>query len=331
MNAVVLTSYGPPEALQIRDVAPPLPKPGQVRIQVRATTVTAGDAELRRSDLPWLFRLPLRLWMGWSRPRASHAVLGMEAAGVIDAIGEGVTGFAVGDAVFAMTDLGFGGYAEQVCVAADGVIAHKPTDVSFEQVAPLPTGGLAALGYLRLGGIAPGKRVLVRGALGSIGSYAVQLARHHFGAEVTALCGPEDLEEVRELGATTAVDYTVRPFPDPEDRYDVVLDVVGRTPLRHCLGALADGGTYVRATVPGVWELVVSLALRWVSKKRIVVGDAGSSAEDLALLGGLVADGTIRSVVHRRFALRDAAEAHRYVDSGHKKGNAILVVRPPDR
>lgn len=329
MRAVVLTAYGDPDALEVRDVDAPEPAAGQIRVAVHVTTVTAGDAELRRGDLPWLFLVPLRLWMGWSRPRASHAIQGMELAGVVDAVGAGVDRFAVGDRVFAMTEVSFGAHAEQVCIDANGVVAHIPEGLDFDQVAALPTGGLAALGYLRMGGIAPKKRVLVRGALGSIGSFAVQLAAHHFDAEVTGLCGADDVDEVLALGAVEALDYTKHPFPDPARRYDLVLDVVGKVPLGRCLAALNDDGRYVRATVPSLWELLVALWVRLTSRKRILLGDAGSNAADLAMLGRLVADGVLRTVVDSRFPLENAIDAHRVVDTGHKKGNVLLDVQPP--
>lgn len=325
MRAAVLTAYGRPDSFAIVERDAPEPGEGELRIAVHFSTVTAGDGEIRRLDLPWLFRLPIRLWMGWSKPRLGQDVLGMEVAGVVQSVGEEVTGFAAGDRVCAATGMGFGGCAEVVCVPAAELVAKLPETVSFEQAAALPIGGLAALNYLRGGGIRSGARVLVRGAGGSIGSYAVQLAKH-LGATVTGLCAADDVERVRDLGADEALDYTTTDFPGPET-YDVVLDVVGRVPLGRCLRALTAEGRYVRATVPGVWELLVALFVRWTSQKRIVLGDAGGTSADLAEVVGLVEQGVVQTCIDRVVPLEAIAEAHRAVDSGHKRGNVLVVVQ----
>lgn len=328
MRAAVLVAYGGPDQLEVRDLDPPTPAPGRIRIRVQAATVTAGDGELRRSDLPWLFRLPLRLWMGLRRPR-KDTVLGMEVAGTVDAVGDGVQGFAPGDRVVAGTDMGAGGCAEQVVVRADGLVAAVPEGVAPWMVAPLPVGGVEAVGYLRRGGLSAGKRVLIRGASGSIGTYAVQLAKQA-GATVVAVCGTEGVERVRALGADEVVDYTRGDVFDRARSYDLVLDVVGHAPIGRCLRLVAPGGTYVRATVPGVSELLTALWGRLTSGRRVVIGAGGGDAHDLARLVALVAQGRLQTVAHGRFPLARIADAHAAVDAGHKQGHVIVDVAPPE-
>jgi NADPH:quinone reductase-like Zn-dependent oxidoreductase len=324
VRAVVLTAYGPAEGLELQEVDKPVPGPGEVLVRVHAATVTAGDSELRTSALPWLFWVPLRLWMGLVRPKP-NTVLGMEVAGVVDSVGEGVERFGPGDEVFGATGLGFGAYAEYVRVEAEGILAIKPDEVAFEQAVTVPVGGIAALGYLRKGGIAGGKTVLVRGASGSIGTYAVQLAKHA-GAHVTGVCGTEGLARVQALGADVVIDYTTEDFTENGVTYDLMLDVVGRMSISRCLRSVKPGGTYVRGTIPGVWELLVALWAKLTSRKRVVLGDAGDSVEDLVSLGELMAQGELEAVIDRRYPLEETADAHRYVETGHKQGHVVITV-----
>lgn len=324
MKAAVLTAYGAPDRLVVQEVAPPSPAPGQVRIRVHATTVTAGDTEIRSSKMPWLFKIPIRIWLGIFKPRGK-TILGMEVAGTIDALGEGVDTFAVGDPVFAACDMGLGGYAEHVCLPASGVIARKPENLTFEEAAAVPIGGLAALGYLEKGGIAAGTSVLIRGASGSIGTFAVQLAKH-FGAHVTGVCGTQGVERVRALGADAVIDYTQTDFQEKGVTYDLILDVVGKMPISRCLKSVKRGGAYVRGTIPGVWELCVALWTRLTSRKRVVMGDAGDSPEGLKRLAALLESEALQTVVDRTYPIEAIAEAHRYVDTGHKQGNVIIQV-----
>ncbi len=287
------------------------------------------DTELRSSSMPWLFRIPLRLWLGIWRPRP-ETVLGMEVAGTVQAVGSEVEGFAVGDAVFGDTGMDFGGYAELARLSADGHVARTPAGVPLDQVVPLPISGLEALGYLRRGGIAAGQRVLVRGASGSIGSYAVQLAKHHFGAHVTGVCGAAGVERVASLGADEVLDYEQRDFWQTGETWDLMLDVVGKLPFRRCLGVLAPGGTYVRATVPGVGEVLWASVHRLLGSRRIVMGSGGGSAADLAWLAERLKEGTVRSVIDRRWPLTAIQDAHRYVQTGHKQGHVVIDVAVPE-
>ena len=324
MKAAVLTRYGPADALQIHEVPRPEPGARQLRIAVRATTVTRGDTELRALDLPWLFRLPIRLWLGVWGPRKS-TILGMELSGVVDAVGDGVESFADGDAVLGTTDMGLGGYAQYALVKAEGLVVRKPEALSFTEAAALPIGGLAALGYLLEGGVETAKRVLIRGASGSIGSFAVQIAKH-FGAHVTAVCPPQGVRGAEALGADRVLDYTVEDFDATGDSYDLVLDVVGRTPIGRVLAVVEPGGRYVRATVPGLFEVLRSLWTRLTSDKRVIMGDSGDTPERLRQLVGLVEAGDVRPIIDRTYALPEVAQAHRYVEQGHKQGNVVLTV-----
>jgi NADPH:quinone reductase-like Zn-dependent oxidoreductase len=322
MKAAVLTAYGGPEGLVVRQIPPPAPKDGEVLIRVHATSVTRGDTELRTLDMPWLFRVPLRLWLGLRRPR-KDTVLGMEFAGVVESVGAGVTGLRPGDAVFGPSGMGFGAYAQFVCVPASGIVVRKPDGVSFAAAAALSVGGMAALGYLNKGKVRDARRVLIRGASGSIGSYAVQLAKH-FGAHVTGVCPPDSVDLVRRLGADVVIDYTAQDFTATDDRYDLMLDVVGAMPIGRCLALLRDGGRYVRGTIPGASEVLQALWTRMTSRKRVIMGDHGESAEDLAFLAGLLERGELETVVDRVYPLDDIAQAHAYVERGHKQGNVII-------
>jgi len=324
MKAAILSGYGAPDKLVLTELDRPDPKPGQVLIRVHATTVTAGDTEIRSSNMPWLFKLPIRLWLGVFKPRGP-LLLGMEVSGTIEALGEGVDTFAVGDEVFAATDMGIGAYADYVCVSASGIIVKKPQNVSFEAAAPVPIGGLAALGYLRKGGLQTAKTVLIRGASGSIGTFAVQLAKHA-GAHVTGVCGPQGVERVRALGADEVIDYTETDFQSDGATYDLILDVVGKMPISRCLKSVKKRGSYVRGTIPGLWELMVALWVKLTSSKRVVMGDAGDSVEGLRELAGLLEEEQLEPVIDRTYPLEEIAEAHRYVDTGHKQGNVVICV-----
>ena len=321
---MVLKGYGAADGLSLQEVDTPAPRADQVLVRVHAATVTMGDTELRASNMPWLFRLLTRLWLGFIRPKPG-LILGMEMAGVVEAVGEAVEGFTPGDEVFGASAMGLGTHAEYVCVPAEGLLAHKPAGVSFEQAAPIAIGGLAALGYLRRGGIEQARTVLVRGASGSIGTYAVQLAKH-FGAHVTAVCGAQAMARMEALGADEVIDYTRQDFDESGQTYDLILDVVGKVPIARCMRSLTPRGAYVRGTVPGLWEMMVALWMGVASRRRVVLGDGGGSAEDLVFLGQLLASGGLRSVIDRRYPLEQIVQAHQYVETGHKQGHVLIEV-----
>ena len=310
MKAVICRRYGPPEVLELTERPKPRPGPGEVLVRIRATTVHVGDTRIRAFRVPPAAWLPARLFLGLLGPRKQ--VLGMELAGVVEEIGPTVERFAVGDEVVGDAGFGFGAYAEYICLpeqgraGKDGMVALKPPNLTFEQAAPLACGAITALGVLRKADIQPGQRVLVYGASGSVGTYAVQLARHHFGAEVTAVCSGANLELVRSLGAIEAIDYTRDDFADRGPTWDVVFDAVDKAPKRRAKSALAPGGVYLNVDS---------------SSDGLKLGH-----EDLELLCRLAEQGAIRTVIDRTLALEEIVEGHRYVDQGHKRGNVAVTV-----
>jgi NADPH:quinone reductase-like Zn-dependent oxidoreductase len=322
MNAVVMRGFGSPDVLRYETVADLRPATDEVLVSVRAATVTAGDCELRSLDVPLSFRLPF--WVYGTVFRRDGWILGQEVAGAVAAVGSDVTDYAVGDRVFAATRFRFGAHAEYVALPESSPIVPVPGSLSYERAATIPTGGANALHALRAGEVGAGDRVLVNGAGGSIGTYAVQLAADR-DAEVMAVDAGEKLPLLRELGADRVVDYRVTDFAATGEAYDVIVDVVGAAPLSRGLDALRPGGRYV------VGNPTVATALRaaWTSAttdRRVVVSPADYDAADLAALAERVVDGEIRSVVDRRYPLAEAAAAHRYVESGAKRGHVVLAV-----
>ena len=311
MKAIVCTAYGPPEVLQFQEVDKPVPKDDEVRIKVQATSVHRGDSRMRGLDIPgpgWQ-KLLARLVLGVRAPR--KAILGMELAGDIEAVGSGVTRFQVGDPVFASTVWsGFGAYAEYKCMAQDGVLALKPANMTYEEAAVIPGGGITALGILKMADLQPGQTVLIYGASGSVGSFAVQLARA-FGAEVTGVCSTANLELVRSLGADTVIDYTREDFAQRGDQYDVIFDAVDKYQ-----------GDYERSLKGTGIYLNVDKSSDDINKNEV--------ASLLQELRELVEAGQLKAVIDKRYPWEQIVEAHRYVDRGHKKGNvAITVVGEP--
>ncbi|CAG7640892.1 NAD(P)-dependent alcohol dehydrogenase [Paenibacillus allorhizosphaerae] len=320
MKAIVYERYGPPNVLQLREVAKPSPDDDEILIKVYATTVAAGDCRLRKAD-PFLARLFNGLW----RPRRI-SVLGFELAGVVESAGIGVTRFKPGDAVYAACGFGFGAYAEYKCLPENGSVALKPANMTFEEAAAVPVGAYTALQFLRKGNIQHGRRVLVYGASGSVGTYAVQLSKH-FGAEVTAVCSTSNLELVRSLGADRVVDYTKEKFMDDGSVYDIIFDTVGKSPFNACVKHLTPDGFYLRAVHMSPLPVVRGLWVNLTSGKKVIGGTSKENAEDLMYLKELIEAGKLRSVIDRRYPLEQASEAHRYVEQGHKKGNVVLTVR----
>jgi NADPH:quinone reductase-like Zn-dependent oxidoreductase len=299
MKAAIYTHYGPPEVLRLADVPQPVPKDNEILVKVRATTATRGDSRMRSFTVPRGQWLLARLYLGIMGPK--RQILGMELAGDVEAIGQAVTRFQPGDPVLGSTfAANFGGYAEYKCLPANGVVTLKPANLTYEEAAALPGGGMTALRVLRHGKVGKGERVLIYGASGAVGTYAVQLARH-FGAEVTGVCSTRNLELVRSLGAAEAIDYTKEDFTQRGDSYDVVIDAVGVLPREQ---SLKRSGLYVDVhNVPG-----------------------GESLDDLVLLKELAEAGIVKPVVDRCYPLDQIVEAHRYVDQRHKRGNVVITV-----
>lgn len=323
MKAIIWTAYGPPEVLELRDVAKPAPAEHEVLIRVHATTVTAGDCEMRSLQFPLLLRFAMRLWVGWRKPRGA-TIPGTEFAGEVVAVGKGAARFQVGDAVFGSAGMHLGAYAEYISLSEKGSIAPMPASMSFEDAAALPFGGRDALHFLRKGHLERGQHILIIGAGGSIGTFAVQLAKH-IGAEVTAVDSSEKLDMLLELGADHVVDYTTGGEACGGGSYDVIFDVVGRTGQLRCLQDLKEHGVYLLAN-PG---LVQSLRGVWTSlttSHRVVAQAAEGTNEDLLYLKELAESGALKSVIDRRYPLEQVQEAHRYVETGRKKGNLIITV-----
>jgi NADPH:quinone reductase-like Zn-dependent oxidoreductase len=305
LKAVVCTRYGPPKVLWVEEVATPVPRKNEVRIRILATAVTSSDGYVRGLNLSPAYRLMGRLALGWNAPR--QPVLGMVLSGEVDSVGPDARSFEAGQPVFGFNRHRFGTYAQYVCWPEDGLLATRPANLTDAEAAAIPYGGLLALHFLRKADVRAGQRVLVYGASGAVGTSAVQLARH-LGAEVTGVCSTANADLVASLGATTVVDYTREDFTDQPTRYDLIFDAVGKrksaAALRRCRQALAPGGACV----------------------SVDDGTPKLRREDLVLLGELATKGEIRPVIDRTYPLDDIVEAHRYVDTGHKRGNVVIGV-----
>jgi len=322
MKAIVCTRYGPPEVLQLREVEKPIPKDNEVLIRIHAATVTIGDCELRSLNLPLLWKLILRIGFGIRAPRKK--ILGQELAGEIESVGNTVTMFKKGDQVFANTGLHLGAYAEYDCLPEKGLIATKPANMTYEEAAAVPVGGLHALQYLKKANIQTGQKLLVIGAGGSIGTVAVQLAKY-YGAEVTGVDSSGKLDMLRSIGADHAIDYTREDFTKNGEKYDVIFDTVGKSSYLGSMRSLKEKGIYLLGN-PGLSQMIRAPLTSRRSSKRVVGRMEPYRAEDLIFLKELIEDGKIRSVIDRRYPLEETVEAHRYVDTGQKTGNVVITV-----
>ena len=328
MKAIVLTRFGPPEVLQLKEIPKPAPKDNEVLVRIYATTVTAGDCELRGLKTPLALRLPIRVVVGLIKIiRPGPIILGQELAGEIEATGKAVTRFRQGDQVFAWTGLGLSAYAEYKCLPENGVLALKPSTMTYEQAAALAVGGLDAVYFMRRGNIQSGQKVLINGAGGSIGTFAVQLARY-FGAEVTAVDSTEKLDILRSLGADHVIDYTQEDFTKRGETYDVIFDVIGKSSFSRSVRSLTQNGRYILGNA----RLSQRLRGQWLSRsssKQVIIWAARTAseyAEDFKFLKELIEAGKIHSAIDRCYPLEQTAAAHRYVDTGHKKGHVVITV-----
>ncbi|WP_458040849.1 MULTISPECIES: NAD(P)-dependent alcohol dehydrogenase [Bacteria] len=325
MTAAVYRHFGAPEVVRIEQLPIPSPKPGEVLIRVHASTVSIADHRTRARDIPAGLGMLAALSIGFLRPR--RPVLGMDAAGVIEAVGPGVTRFVPGDRVIAMMGSGFGGHAEYVCVPADGAIARAPENLTFEEAVTLVFGGTTALGFLSKVSIRPGTTVLVNGASGAVGTAAIQLAKH-LGTHVTAVTSGKNTELVTALGADHVIDYTRQDFAANGARYDVIVDCVGNAEFDRVEASLTPGGALLLV----IADLRQMLRSRGQSRRtgKLVTSDVDTiGAEDVARLVRLAESGHYRPVIDRTYDLADIVEAHRYVDTGRKRGNVVLRVTAP--
>jgi len=326
MKAIVYERYGPPDVLQMKEVTKPTPKDNEVLIKTYATTVTSGDWRARSLNVPTGFGLISRLVFGILRPR--QPILGTELAGRVESIGKNVSRFKVGDQVFAFAGAGMGCYAEYKCMPENGAVALKPANLTYDEAAALSFGGTTALDFFRRGKLQSRERVLINGASGGVGTAAVQLAKH-FGADVTGVCGTANVELVRSLGANHVIDYTKEDFTENGETYDVIVDAAGTAPFSRSKGSLTDRGRLL-LVLGGLPDL---LKIPWVSmtsSRKVIAGPAAERAEDLLVLAELAEAGEFKPVIDRRYPFEQIAEAHRYVDTGRKRGNVVITLEHDD-
>ncbi len=318
MKAIAWTKYGSPEVLELREFEKPSPKKDEVLIKIHASSVTAGDSRLRAFKVPMGFWLPTRLAFGVLKPR--KPIPGMDISGEIESVGEDVKLFKKGDKVYGTTGIKLGANAEYTCLSENSALVKKPNSVTHEQAAAIIFGGLAALHFLRdKANIQKGQKVLVNGASGAVGTASVQLAKY-FGAEVTGICSTSNIELVESLGAKKVIDYTKEDFARNGEIYDVILDTVGNLSLTRCKKSLMKQGKLILINA-GLLTNLLSIA-----KKNLICGVAGENKEGLDFLGERIEAGDIKAVIDRIHPLAQTAEAHRYVDTGHKKGNVVIAV-----
>src|SRR3990172_7300416 len=312
MKAILYQRYGPPDVLELKEVEKPAPKENEVLIKIHATTVTSGDWRARSLEVPAGFKFLSRLFFGFRKPK--RQILGTELAGE------------VGERVFAYRGASMGCYAEYKCMPEDGPLARIPPNLSYDEAAALSFGGATALDFFRRGKLQSGERVLINGASGGVGTAAVQLAKH-FGAEVTAVCSGANAELVRSLGAAHAIDYTKEDFTKNGKTYDVIVDTVGTAPFSRSRNSLKEGGRLLLV----LGNLSDLLQVPWISmtsNKKVIAGPASERPDDLRLLAELAQAGKFRAVIDRRYRLEQIVEAHRYIDTGRKRGNVVITLIP---
>ncbi len=325
IKAIIHTKFGPPDELQLKEVEKPTPGNNEVLIKIHATSVTSTDCNARNfTFVTKVFQLPARLFFfGVFRPRIN--ILGFDLAGEIEAVGKDVKRFKKGDQVFGTTGVAFGAHAEYTCMPEDGVLTEKPADMAWEDAGAVFLGAHTALFFLRdVGNIRAGQKILIYGASGGVGTYAVQLARY-FGAEVTGVCGATNLEMVKSLGADKAIDYARDDFAGSGESYDLIFDTVGKTSFSRCKNALKQKGVFLTASM-GLTEIVQILWTSMTGGRKVKGGVAAERVDDLYFFKELIEAGKLKTIIDRRYSLEQTAEAFRYVEKGHKKGNVVIIV-----
>ncbi len=321
MKAVICTKYGPPEVLEIRDVPKPIPKDDEILVKIHATSVTSGDARMRRYDVPLLFWLPFRLFLGVFKPK--NPIPGIELSGEIEQIGKDVTKFQVGDQVFTYPNSGT--CAQYISLPEKTILTKRSDKITHEQAATLFFGAHTAWHFLKMANIQPGQKVLIHGATGALGTYAVQLAKM-LGAEVTAVCSTENFDLVRSLGADKLIDYKKEDFTKNGETYDVIFCTVGKSPFTDSVNSLSENGFYLRAVHLSIPTILQGMWISSTTNKKIIGGIATEHQEDLEYLKTLAEEGKIKPVISKTYSLDQIVEANRYVDTGHKIGNVAIIV-----
>jgi len=330
MKAIVYTEYGSPDVLQLVDVKKPSPKDNEILIRIRAVSVNYGDTlarnfrgvSPRKFNMPFLFWLPARMVFGFNKPKIK--TLGSELAGEIESIGKDVTLFKKGDQVFGYRAQNMGANAEYICMPENGLVAIKPVNMTYAEAATVPYGALTALNLLRKVNIQPGQKILINGASGGIGSAAIQLAKY-FDAEVTGVCGTPRLEFVKALGADKVIDYTKEDFTKNGETYDLIFDILGKSSFARCKSSLKPNGRYLLAS----FKMKQLFQMLWTSKmenRKVICALSSEKVEDLLFIKELVEAGKLKSIIDKRYPLEQTAEAHRYVEAGHKKGNVVITL-----
>lgn len=321
MKAIVFEKYGPPEVLQVKDVDKPAPKDNEVRIEVHATSVTAAEGMMRRGDT-----FVSRVILGLGRPKKKYRILGIELAGEVESTGKNVRRFKKGDQVYGFTGFKLGGYAEFACLPETSSLALKPTNLSYEEAVAVVDGATTAYFFLKeLADVRKGHRVLIIGASGSIGAYAVQLARH-FEAEVTGVCSGGNADMVKSLGAGKVIDYRKEDFTKNGETYDVIFDTVGKTSFSRSRHSLMKEGLHLAATGSMIKNYLLTFWTSMVGRKKFIFKMSVEKRAALLFLNELIEAGTLRPVIDRRYPMEQIVEAHRYVETGHKKGNVVITV-----
>lgn len=332
MKAIRYTEYGSPEVLKLVEVTKPTPKDNEILIRIHATSVNYGDTLARnfgntpanKFNMPSLFYIPARMEFGFNKPKKQ--TLGSELAGEVEAVGKDVQLFKKGDPVFGYRGASMGAYAEYICMPENGMVALKPANMTYAEAAIIPYGALTALNLLRNVNIQPGQKVLIHGASGGIGSAAVQLAKY-YGAEVTGVCGTPRLEFVKALGADHVIDYTKTDFTQNGETYDLIFDILGKGSFARYKNSLKPNGTYLLASFK-VKQLLQMLWTKITGGKKVICALSGEKVGDLLIVKELVEMGKLKAIIDKRFPLEQTAEAHRYIEEGHKKGNVVITLEP---